>query len=108
MGFHVPHRGVHGVEIVAVEHIDGGADHLQMAELLRRHVQEQVLDLLILDPHTLGQVLQGGFQFPLRAAQLFLQQRGVVGIRPVHPDGVEILLFVLEHGVSSLQNRVPP
>ena len=28
MGFHVPHRGVHGVEIVAVEHIDGGADHL--------------------------------------------------------------------------------
>ena len=57
MGLHIAHRGVGGVQLVAVEHVYGGADHLQVAELLRRHVEEQILNFRILDPHTLGQVL---------------------------------------------------
>ena len=97
MGLHIADGGVHGVQVMTVEHIDAGAHHFQMAELLGCHVEKQVLDLRVFNAHALGQVLQGAFQLALRAAQLLLQQRSVIGVRPIHPHRMQVFLFMLEH-----------
>lgn len=96
VGLHVPHGGVGGVQVMAVEQVDRGGHHLHVAELLGGHVQKQVLDLRVLDAHALGQVLQGGLQLALGPAQLLLQHGGVVGVGPVHLYFVKQLFVVFE------------
>ena len=49
------------IDIVAIEQIDGLGDHFHVAQLLRRDIHKQILDLGVSDAETLGHILHGSF-----------------------------------------------
>jgi len=97
VSFYIAHCSILRIQFMPIEHIDTGADHLQMAQFLSRHIQKQILYLRIFNAHALRQILKSAFQFSLRPAQLFLQQRRIVGIRPVHMYRMQKLFLMFEH-----------
>ena len=89
MGLDLPGLHLPGLQVVAVEEADGLGYHLHVAELLGGDVQEEILDPPVPDAKALGQVLHGGLQLAVAAAQLLLEQGRVLGIGPLHAYRVE-------------------
>ena len=89
MGLDLPGLHLPGLQVVAVEEADGLGYHLHVAELLGGDVQEEILDPPVPDAEALGQVLHGGLQLAVAAAQLLLEQGRVLGIGPLHAYRVE-------------------
>ena len=75
--------------MVSVQEVDGLGDHLHMPQLLGGNVQKQILDPGILDAEALGHILHSGLQFAVAAAQLLLQQCGVLRIGTFNGNRVE-------------------
>ena len=46
---------------MTVEQIDGLSYHFHVAQLLRRDIHKQILDLGVSDAETLGHILHGSF-----------------------------------------------
>ena len=100
MGLDLTGRNLICRQFVTVEQVDGLCDHFHVSQFFRGNIQEQIFDERILDPETLGHVLHGCLQFTVAAAQLLLQQCGVLGIGTFHSHGVEQLFFVFEHNTA--------
>ena len=82
---------------MTVQQVDGLGHHLHVAQLLGGDVEEQVLDLRVLNAEALGEILHGGFQLAVAAAQLLLEQRCVLGVRLLNFHRMKQHFFVLKH-----------
>jgi hypothetical protein len=74
---------------------------LEMAELFRADVHQQILTFGIVAVESLNGILHRGCELAIRAAELFEQHVAEFGIRSVHSHRVHQLLHVVIHAASS-------
>jgi hypothetical protein len=83
------------------QHADDRADDLEMAQLLRRNVEQHILAAGIAFGKSLGEIPHSRRQLALRSAELFQHQARQLGIRLADADGIHQLLVVHEHLLAS-------
>ena len=74
-----------------------------MGVLLRGDIPKEVLDLLVFDAKALGEILHGGFERSVAAAQLLLHENRILGMGLLRGDGLQLLGFVFKHVFVSLK-----
>ena len=85
---------------IAGQLIDDGADHFQMAQLLRADIGQKALQLRIRHGKPLAEIAQGCAQFAVRPAVLRNNQRRQFGIGLLDPDGILQFLLIDKHYFS--------
>ncbi|MNS07037.1 hypothetical protein D3C72_384720 [compost metagenome] len=81
----------------AIEHGDDRADDLEVAQLLRGDVHQQVATPHVLVSQSLGEVAHGGRQLTLGSAELFEHESGQGRIGFGDPHRIHQLLVMHEH-----------
>ena len=87
-------------------HAGERANHLQVAELFRPNIHQQVFAIRIFTIETLYGVLHGGGEFAVGSAELFQKHIAEPGVRRSDIDGVHELFDVVIHGNPFLSVRV--
>ena len=93
------HRGFsHLAFHASVQHGHDRADDLEVAQLFRGDVEQQVSAARIFIRQSLGEVAHGGGELALRPSESLKHQSGETRVGLGHPNRIHQSLIVHEHG----------